>query len=145
MNFIKSPHFGGTDASSPPRWKTLVKRKAWGGFWRPLCREVSIFTQNAHFYGNHGFSQNQRISPKFCVFRANGDFAVKGPPETAPGLTFIKGFRPRRRKDIHFTNWSDFKEVYRISWNGVHLGEFSENRNVLVKWVHLLARGENPW
>ena len=24
------------------------------------------------------------------------DFAVKGPPETAPGLTFIKGFPPRR-------------------------------------------------
>ena len=32
----------------------------------------------------------------------NSDFAVKASPETAPGLTFNKGFPPRREGDYVF-------------------------------------------
>ena len=39
---------------------------------------------------------------KITCFGENGDFAVKGPPETAPGLTFSKGFPPRREGDSVF-------------------------------------------
>ncbi len=42
------------DASSPPPWKTLDKRKAWGGFWGPFTAK-SPFHENAHFDGIHIF------------------------------------------------------------------------------------------
>jgi hypothetical protein len=32
--------------------------------------------------------------------------------------------------------------AFRAFW--VHLGDFSENDDVLVKWLPLLARGEKP-
>ena len=50
-----SLNFGEMDALAPPGWKTLVKRKAWGGFWRSLYRKVTIFTQNTNFDEIHIF------------------------------------------------------------------------------------------
>jgi len=48
--------FGEMDVLSPPGAKTLVKRKAGGGFWGPLSRKVTIFTKNMHFGEIHRFS-----------------------------------------------------------------------------------------
>ena len=51
-------------ASLAPGWETLVKRKAWGGFWRSLYRKV------AHFWSNVG------IFTHFMKMRENRDISV---------------------------------------------------------------------
>ena len=86
------------DALSPPGSKPLVKRKAWGGFWRSLYRKVAIFTENAHFDEMHKFHQNQRISLKSRVFRANSDLAVKGTSKHQYVLRNINGFEPGEKE-----------------------------------------------
>ena len=88
INFFEITPFGEMDVLSPPGSKSLVKRKAWGGFWGPLYRKVTIFIETAYFDEIHGFSPKSLHFTKIPRFGENGDFAVKGPSETAPGLTF---------------------------------------------------------
>ena len=70
INFSEITPFGEMDALSPPGSKTLVKRKAWGGFWRSLYRKVAIFTKNAHFGEIHIFTE-------ISAFHQNPAFLVK--------------------------------------------------------------------
>ena len=65
VNFMGFHVFHADGATFATEWKTLAKRKAWGGFWRSLYREV------AHFDEISGFSlhfmkyvKNRDISPK---------------------------------------------------------------------------------
>ena len=44
-NFHFSRFSGANGASFAPGSKSLVKHKAWGGFWRSLYRKVTIFTK----------------------------------------------------------------------------------------------------
>ena len=46
-----------------------------------------------------------------CGFGENGDFAVKGPPETAPGLTFINGFHPGGEEAPISAKHCEFNEI----------------------------------
>ena len=88
INFSEITPFGEMYALSPPGSKHLVKRKAWGGFWGSLYRKVAICTKNAYFCEIYRFSLKSAHFTKILRFCENGDFAVKGPSETAPGLTF---------------------------------------------------------
>ena len=92
MNFMISQHFGETDASSPPRWKTLDKRKAWGGFWRSLYRKVTIFIQNAIFDEIHIF---RHISMKMVGNRGIPHILALWAPRNMPRtLRLTRDFTP---------------------------------------------------
>ena len=73
----------------PPGVNSLVKRKVLGMFLgapsTPKSYNVWNFAVFSHLHDNVWKSVN---SIEMCVSCENGDFAVKGPPETAPGLTF---------------------------------------------------------
>ena len=73
------------------------------------------------------FHENHYISPKYSVSRANSDFAVKGPPETAPGLTFIKGFPPRREGGSVFVQNTKNHENHRRNRKSHKIMKMSEN------------------
>ena len=144
MNSMKSHHFAEKGASSRPRRQTLDKRKAWGGFWRPLCRKVSNSTENAHFDGTHGFSRKSVHFTKIPRFRVNGDFAVKGPPETAPGLTFNKGFPPRREGGSVFVRKPRKHENYGKSLKSHKIMKIAEIRGNREKRKARLGAGRGP-
>ncbi len=90
------------DALPPPGARTLVKRKAWGGFWRPLCREVAIFAKNARFREIRAFSIKSVHFTRIPRFGGKSNFAAAEPPETSPEPLFYKGFSPPARGSIRF-------------------------------------------
>ena len=94
INISEITPFGEMDALSPPGSKTLVKRKAWGGFWRSLYRKVAIFTETAYLGEIHMFSPKSAHFTKIPRFRANGDLAVKGTSKHQYFLRNIDGFEP---------------------------------------------------
>ena len=60
--------FGEMDVLSPPGSKSLVKGKAWGGFWGPLYRKVTIFIENACFDEIHRFPPKSAHFTKILRF-----------------------------------------------------------------------------
>ena len=78
-----------------PGVNSLVKCKVLGMFLgapsTPKCLNVWNFTIPNQLHENVWKSEN---SINVCGFYENHDFAVKGPPETAPGLTLINGSHP---------------------------------------------------
>ena len=86
-------------ALRPPGVDSLVKCKVLGMFLgapsTPKCSNMWNFTIFNHF---HGYVWKSMNFIKVCGFCENGDFAVKGPPETAPGLTITEGFHPGREE-----------------------------------------------
>ena len=60
------------------------------------------------------FHQNQRISPKSRVLRANGDFAVKGTSKRQYFLRNIDGFEPGA-KEAPFS--SENRKIMKITVN----------------------------
>ena len=95
-NFPEITPFGEMDALPPPGARTLVKRKAWGGFWRSLYREVAIFAKNACFREIHEFSLKSAHFTRNPCFVEKSDFAADEASETSPEPLFYKGFSPRR-------------------------------------------------
>ena len=85
VNLVKITIFWLNGCPFSPGVKPLVKRKAWGGFWRSLYREVTVFTENTHFYEIHRFPHisvemvgNRELPP---ISALSG---WKGHPETSP-------------------------------------------------------------
>ncbi len=87
-----SLHFGEMDVLAPPGSKTLVKRKAWGGFWRSLYRKVTIFIQNAIFDEIHIFPH---ISMKMVENRGVPHILALWAPRNMPRtLRLTRDFTP---------------------------------------------------
>ena len=96
-NFSEITPFGEMDALPPPGARTLVKRKAWGGFWRSLYREVVIFAKNVCFREIHEFSLKSAHftrNPRFVEKVTLRQRRLQKPPQN---LCFIKAFRPGAR------------------------------------------------
>ena len=96
INFFEITPFGEMDVLSPPGSKSLVKRKAWGGFWGCLYRKVTISTQNANLDEIHRLPHistkmvgNRGISTHFSTL------GWKGHPETSPEPYISLGNSPR--------------------------------------------------
>ena len=79
--FLGISPFGEMDVLSPPVPKTLVKRKAGGGFWRSLSRKVTIFTENAHFNEIHRFSPKSAHFTKIPRFSRRQRLCGDGTPQ----------------------------------------------------------------
>ena len=66
MIFVEFHVFHANGAFFAPEWKKLAKRKAWGGFWRSLYREV------AHFDEISGFSLHFMKYAKIAIVHKKG-------------------------------------------------------------------------
>ena len=90
------------------------------------------------------FHQNQRISPKSRVLRANGDFAVKGTSKHQYFLRNIDGFEPGA-KEAPFS--SEKRENMKISanhWKSHKIMKIAEIRGNREKRKARLGAGRGP-
>ena len=94
--------------------KSLVKRKAWGGFWGCLYREVTISTRNANF------DAIQRFPHIFMKMFGNREiphilalWGGRGTQKQPQNLTFNKGIHPGGAKGqpVHQKS-GHFSEIY---------------------------------
>ena len=69
------------EASSPPGWKTLYNRKAWGGFWSPLHPKTRKVTKSAQSHDFRDFQEISRILQKITFFAEMSPWRRDAPPE----------------------------------------------------------------
>ena len=112
---VTLPHFGEMEASSPPGWKTLYNRKAWGGFWSPLHPKTRKVTKSAEFHGFRDFQEFPRILQKSTVFCENVALAAGRPSKTTPKRQVILGFERRERRGRRFRAKSENKKNHEIT------------------------------
>ena len=90
------------------------------------------------------FHQNQRISPKYRVFRANGDFAVKGTSKHQYSLGNIDGFAPcAKEAPLSSGNRKNTKNT-RNDWKSHKIMKIAEIRGNREKRKARLGAGRGP-
>ena len=102
INFSEITPFGEMDTLSPPGPRTLVKRKAWGGFWRALHPKTREIPKSAKFHEFRGFQEFQRVLQEVTFFCENVALAAARPPKTTNKQQVIHGFERRARRGRRF-------------------------------------------
>ena len=107
------------EASSPPEWKTLYKRNAWGGFWSPLHPRTRKVTESAEFHDIRDFQEFPRISQKLTFFCENVALAAGRPSKTTPKRQVILDSERRERRGrrlrVESEKTGSFHEITEVS------------------------------
>ena len=114
------------EASSPPEWKTLYKRNAWGGFWSPLHPKTRKVTKSAEFHDFRDFQEPPRILQEVTFFCENVALAAGRPSKTTPKRQVILDYERRERRGRRFRVKMKKQEIFVKSRIFIKFQDFAE-------------------